>query len=213
MGSGNEIGPFRAIEESALAHLSTPSTRSDLFAWYTLTSSAGAATGTLVCGWVTEHLQSTGWDIIAAYRVIFFAYAAVGLVKLVLVCLMSKKVEATKQPPPPARDTEEEPLLRAERATVPPVENSWFLPNVSKKTSALAIQLCLVFAVDNLASGLAPVTWVTYFFYRKFGLKEGELGTLFAVGFVLSALSVLVASSIAKRFGNVKVGSLATAHP
>lgn len=32
--SGNEIGPFRAIEESALAQLSDPKTRTDIFAFY-----------------------------------------------------------------------------------------------------------------------------------------------------------------------------------
>lgn len=52
---------------------------------------------------------------------------------------------------------------------------------------------------------------MTYFFRRKFSLPEGELGTIFFVTSIIAAASMLVASSIAKRIGNVKVNqSLAT---
>jgi hypothetical protein len=46
---------------------------------------------------------------------------------------------------------------------------------------------------------------MTYFFRRKFSLPEGELGTIFFVTSSIAAASTLVASSIAKRIGNVKV--------
>ncbi len=39
--SGNEIGPFRAVEENVVAHLTTSATRSDIYAWYTLLGNAG----------------------------------------------------------------------------------------------------------------------------------------------------------------------------
>lgn len=48
-------------------------------------------------------------------------------------------------------------------------------------------------------------SWMTYFFKRKFNLQEGELGSLFFTTSIIAALSALVASSIAKRIGNVKV--------
>jgi sugar phosphate permease len=47
-------------------------------------------------------------------------------------------------------------------------------------------------------------SWVTHFFKRKFHLSEGYLGSLFFTTSIISAVSVLVASSIAKRIGNVK---------
>jgi hypothetical protein len=46
---------------------------------------------------------------------------------------------------------------------------------------------------------------MTYFFKRKFSLPEGELGTIFFITNIISAASMLVASSLAKRIGNVKV--------
>lgn len=50
-------------------------------------------------------------------------------------------------------------------------------------------------------------SWMTYFFKRKFSLPDGELGSIFFTTSLISAASMLVASSIAKRIGNVKVRS------
>jgi hypothetical protein len=46
---------------------------------------------------------------------------------------------------------------------------------------------------------------MTYFFHQKFNLPEGELGTIFFFTSSISAASMLVATSIARRIGNVKV--------
>lgn len=48
---------------------------------------------------------------------------------------------------------------------------------------------------------------MTYFFRQKFDLQEGKLGSLFFTSSIIAAISTLVASSISKRIGNVKVGS------
>ncbi|KAH7032665.1 major facilitator superfamily transporter [Microdochium trichocladiopsis] len=92
---GNEIGPFRAIEESVLAQLTPQDQRSDIFAWYTLFGTAGTALGTLTCGWMVQGLQSLDdWTDIAAYQAVFLVYAALGLVKCVINMMLSSAVEA-----------------------------------------------------------------------------------------------------------------------
>jgi hypothetical protein len=48
---------------------------------------------------------------------------------------------------------------------------------------------------------------MTYFFKQKFQLGDGTLGTIFFVSSIVSAASMLVAASIARRFGNIKVRS------
>lgn len=45
---------------------------------------------------------------------------------------------------------------------------------------------------------------MTYFFKRKFSLPEGKLGSIFFTTSIISAGSMLIASSIAKRIGNVR---------
>jgi MFS family permease len=48
-------------------------------------------------------------------------------------------------------------------------------------------------------------SWITFFFKEKFKIQEGELGSIFFVSSFISALSMLVASSLAKRLGNITV--------
>ncbi|MCJ1450164.1 hypothetical protein MMC28_000493 [Mycoblastus sanguinarius] len=224
--SGNEIGPFRAIEESTLAQLTPSAIRSDIFAWYTLFGNVGTACGTIVCGWAVQGLLSGGgWAEVSAYRVIFGIYAALGVIKLILSLLLSDKCE----PEPEEQEyheivqldaVEAEGLLSdeedsAEEApktnkgksapTLPEFKRKTSIwPSISPASRSTLFKLCLLFAVDSLASGLVPLSWMTYFFNRKFKLPEGQLGTLFFVTNIISSISNLAASSLAKRIGLIK---------
>ena len=68
----------------------------------------------------------------------------------------------------------------------------------------MVFKLCLLFALDSFASGLTPASWQTYFFHRKFGLSEGKLGSVFFTASVLSAVSNIAATPIARRIGLIK---------
>lgn len=48
-------------------------------------------------------------------------------------------------------------------------------------------------------------SWITYYFQWRFNIEKGKLGSIFFVTQILAAMSMIVASSIAKRLGNVKV--------
>lgn len=199
--SGNEIGPFRAIEESTLAHLSPAEFHSDIYAWYSLIGTAGAAFGMMTCGWVVGYLQTLeGWDNVRAYRTVFFTYAALGFVKFCLACALSKRVEAEREVPPQPSETT--PLLADN--TPQPHKKPSKLPSISAESRVIVINLCILFALDSFASGLAPLSWVSYFFKRKFDVPEGKLGSLFFTTGIIASLSTLIASSISKRFGNIK---------
>ncbi|PVH91974.1 MFS general substrate transporter [Periconia macrospinosa] len=211
--SGNEIGPFRAIEESVVAHLTTSSTRSDIYAWYSLLGTAGTACGMITCGWIVHYLSvDLRWELANAYRAVFLGYAILGLVKFILSLMLSGAVEAEKSKKPASTDanscTEASPLLcdRNETANEQPKTRSRLaalLPNISKESLSVVISLCLLFAVDSFASGLAPLSWVTYFFRSRYHIEEGKLGSIFFVTSLISAASMIAASSFAKRFGNV----------
>ncbi|KIX04958.1 uncharacterized protein Z518_05830 [Rhinocladiella mackenziei CBS 650.93] len=202
--SGNEIGPFRAIEESTIAHLTASPDRSDIYAWYSLIGTAGTALGFIGCGGIITFLrEEKQLDSIRAYRVIFFIYAVVGIIKLCLALILSRECEVDALPKS-ANATETAPLL-GNRSTKDDRKKRWrLLPHISNESRIVLVQLCVLFALDNFASGLAPLSWVTYFFKRKFDLPERNLGSIFSITGIISALSMLVASSISKRMGNVK---------
>jgi MFS family permease len=168
--SGNEIGPFRAVEESTLAHLTPHEHLSDVFAWYSLVGTAGAALGNLVCGWIMSSLQTIHhWDYIPSCRCIFLIYAGIGVVKLLLTVCLSRKVEAAQKAKKQNTQaqagqgqsqeySETQPLLAdqngSEQPAQPPRKNGFF-ESIEKDLWWLVIRLFILFGLDSFASGLA----------------------------------------------------------
>uniref|UniRef100_A0A8H7MY83 Major facilitator superfamily (MFS) profile domain-containing protein n=1 Tax=Bionectria ochroleuca TaxID=29856 RepID=A0A8H7MY83_BIOOC len=213
--NGNEIGPFRAVEESALAHLVEPSDHSDLFAWHCVLGYSGTATGIVSCGWVLNHLlQALSWSTLDAYRAVFYTYAILGLVKVVFALCMTQAVEApaekAKQISRPQLVSgvidEESPLL-AEPSEVQTSKSKLrrsLRPKVSRESLSFLPLLCALIALDSFGSGLVPISWVSYYFRTRFDIPDGQLGSIFFSASIFNAISTLFASSLAKRIGNVK---------
>lgn len=217
--SGNEIGPFRAVEESTLAHLSNPETRSDIFAWYVVLGTLGASLGSLSCGWSTQALQASGWSETKSFRLIFGIYAALGLIKAAATILLDQRCEVVANSAKQnhssneRRETgehseEHEAFLSSERQTTettPPTSkrNSIFA-QISPKSRATLAKLCGLFFFDSLASGMVPNSLIAFFLERKFSLPEGRLGSIISAAQFMSSLGNIFASSVAKRIGLVK---------
>lgn len=164
----------------------------------------------ITSGWVIQALQTKlKWDAIRTYRTVFWGYAVFGVIKFFLSIALSKNIEAEKKAAP-VEDAETAPLLgdgAEETETRKPYILS-LLPEISKESRIIVINLCILFALDAFASGLAPLSWVTFFFHEKFGISDGKLGSLFFTTAIIAAASMLLASSIAKRFGNVQVSQI-----
>jgi MFS family permease len=146
------------VEESTLAHLTPHELLSDVFAWYSLIGNAGSATGMLVCGWIINSLESIhGWAFIPACRIIFFVYAGVGVVKLILTLGLSGKVEVQKEEPQ-EQSSETRPLLSEPvEQDVEPATKKGLFPSIEKDLWSLVIRLFILFGVDSFASGLASL--------------------------------------------------------
>src|ERR1700736_6311408 len=88
--SGNEVGPFLSIEQAALSHVVTDQTRTEVFAWYTLTGSLATALGALAGGTATRVLQKANMAPVSSYRGVVILYAALGIVLAVLFSRLSR---------------------------------------------------------------------------------------------------------------------------
>ena len=96
--TGNEVGPFLAVEQAALSETTPDARRTATFAWYNLAGYVATAFGALAAGIATQVLIDAGWADVDAYRAIVVGYAALGL----LIGLTVSFVGAEVEPPRPA---------------------------------------------------------------------------------------------------------------
>lgn len=214
--SGNEIGPFRAVEESTLAHLSETETRSDIFAWHVMAGSLGTAGGSLASGWLVQHLRSSGWSDVAAYRAIFWIYAFIGCIKAALTLLLSSRCEAQPTLRHSDRQADErelqEGLLEDEDGAarnegsepVKPLPKKTKVAQITPESRPILYKLCALFSIDSLASGMIPFSLISFYMDRKFHMAQGKLGSIMSGAWFVSSISSLFASAISKRIGPVK---------
>lgn len=124
-------------------------------------------------GWAVQYVSTgLGWQLIDAYRLIFFGYAVLGFVKLTLALLLSSAVEADEEAPTrtvkssgEASNSEASPLLGSEHGNSQGNEEpqksrcrlASLLPDISQEGYAIMASLSVFFALDAFASGLASM--------------------------------------------------------
>ncbi|HET7437693.1 MAG TPA: MFS transporter [Thermoanaerobaculia bacterium] len=175
--SGNEVGPFLAVEQVALAQVAEGRDRTHLFAWYNLVGSFATACGSLAGGFFSGLLLRRGFDPPTSYHSAIIAYAILGGVLALVVARLSRAVEGTHAP----RSVKS--LFRVERSR------------------GIVLRLSSLFALDSFAGGLVVQSIMAYWFYRRFGLSPATLGSLFFGANLLAGVSALAAARIARRIG------------
>jgi len=221
--SGSEIGPFRAIEESTLAHLTV---RAHVLTWYVVLATFGTAIGVAICGWLVDYLQDhSGMTPLESYHAAFWVYAVIGTINTVLSFVLSSRCELDPKPEPAnvatntteAEDpsSETEPLLQNrengesseeqqdDQAPKTDRKRSPFT-GLSKQTQWTLFRLCVLFFLDSFASGMVPFSLINYYVDGKFHLPKSRLGEIMSITWIFSAISNIFAGSIAKRIGLVK---------
>ncbi|KAI9685511.1 MAG: para-aminobenzoate synthase, (PABA) [Bathelium mastoideum] len=212
--SGKEIGPFRAVEESTISHLTDFKARTDVLAWYVVVATLGTASGALACGWFTQRLMDLpGWTDVSAYRAVFWAYTLIGVIKAGLTLLLSPRCESNPVPPTSndAVSEENEAFLTDQPQTPstveskpPPQKKKSSLAQISRESWGVLIRLCCLFAVDSLSSGMVSFSLTAFFMERKFHMSQGKLGTVLSIAQFCGTISNIFAAAIARRIGLIK---------
>ena len=179
--SGNEVGPFLAVEQASLAQTTPDRERTRVLAWWNLTASFSTALGALAGGMLAGALIDGGWDPAAAYRVIVVGYAVVGLVLAALFTFVSPAVEV-----PGAPDQTVGRRLGLHR---------------SQRTVA---RLSALFALDAFGGGFVIQSLIAYWFVIRFDAPPGYIGSVLFGANILAGLSALAAARIASRIGLVR---------
>lgn len=177
--SGNEIGPFLAVEQAGLSQIIPDEKRTKFFAWYNLVGSFATALGALCGGWLAQLLTTRGMAAVESYRAVLLWYAAGGVLLTLLFFFLTRKIEA----PVRARTDTRKRVLGLHR---------------SKR---VVFKLSALFALDAFAGGLIIQSMLAYWFHMKFGIAEGLLGSIFFGANILAGVSALLAVPLAKRIG------------
>lgn len=181
--SGNEVGPFLALEQAALSQTVSAQRRTLVFAWYNLVGSFATALGSLCGGVLAQSVQASGASPLSSYRVLAAVYAALGIALAMLFSRLSASAEAPRVTP--AQPSQPQPAVRLGLAT----------------SRHQVFKLAGLFSIDAFAGGFVVQAFVAYWFQRRFGVSPSLLGGIFFGANLLAGISALAASRIAKRIG------------
>ncbi|MFI5259604.1 MAG: MFS transporter [Candidatus Limnocylindrales bacterium] len=179
--SGNEVGPFLAVEQASLSQTVDDRARTRVFAWFNLTGSFATAAGALVGGVVAGALMAAGRSSIDAYRFVIVLYACLGLLLAALFWRLSPRVEVAA-----------------------PADVSIARRLGLHRSRGIVARLSALFVIDAFAGGLVVQSLIAYWFHLRFGADVAVLGAALFGANLLAGLSALAAARIAERIGLVR---------
>jgi MFS family permease len=182
--TGNEVGPFLAVEQAALSESIHGTRRTATFAWYNLVGYVATATGALMAGVLSQLLLDGGLAAVNAYQAIVVGYAAIGIAMAVACARLSPRIEARP---------------RSDALPNDGVRRRFGLG----RSKSVVLRLSALFSIDAFAGGFIPLSLMAYWFHLRFGVEPAVLGAVFFGSNLLSAASALSAARIASRIGLV----------
>jgi MFS family permease len=177
--SGNEVGPFLAVEQASLTQRLPAKRRTSVLAWYNLAGQLASAVGALAAGLLAQMLLAGGSAPLEAYRAIVIGYALVGILLAAGFLRLTPAIEV------PAEERSREPV-------------DLFGLHKSRR---VVLRLSAVFSLDAFAGGFVTQSLLAYWFHLRWGVEPAVLGGIFFAANILAAISALSAARLAARFG------------
>jgi len=171
--SGGDLGMLVPLEHAVLAHSASDAQRTQVFARYSLIGALCTAAGSLAAA-LPDVLMAHGSTRLGAFRLMFLAYAALGVASAALYRYVPHERGEAKAPQAP---------LGPSRGTV--------------------YKLAALFSIDAFAGGFVAQSLLVLWLFERFDLSLSAAGLFFFWSSTLSAFSYPVAAWIAKRVGLV----------
>ena len=178
-GTGTERSATFALEQAVIPGLGSDTRRTWNLALYNVLIDGGGSLGALGAGLPAFLQHQFNFSLLGGYRVLFLAFSGLYLATGVLYSMLSPAVEVNTSP------------------TLQQVGS------VTPETKRVIGKLTALFSLDSFGGGFLTDAIVSYWFFRRFGLSEHDLGIVFFVVHLLNALSHLGAAWLARRIGLV----------
>jgi predicted MFS family arabinose efflux permease len=174
------VGPYQPAESAFVSETVSARDRNAAFGRLAFGSSAGATIGGLLALLVpSAHVSPAA--ALGVFRPAFLAITAVSAFAGLIALALTED--------PDGRAARTRPRVRL------PARSRWLL-----------YRLWVTNTFNGAAIGMFG-PFVTYWFYRRFGVGAGEIGTLFAVINIATMASTLSAAGLARRWGLVRTVS------
>ena len=171
--SGGDLGVLVPLEHAVLAQNATDAGRTHVFARYSLIGALCTAAGSLAAS-LPDFLVARGGTELGAFRLMFYGYAALGILSAILYRRVPHVRAEEKAPHAP---------LGPSRGTV--------------------YKLAALFSIDAFAGGFVAQSLLVLWLFQRFDLSLSAAGLFFFWSSTLSAFSYPVAAWIARRIGLV----------
>jgi MFS family permease len=171
--STGDLGMLVPLEHAMIARSVADHERTGAFARYSLIGALATAAGALAAA-VPDFLGTVGIDKLTALRILFYAYAGLGVVIALLYTRLPHAAMKSETPP----------------AALGP-------------SRGIVYKLAALFSVDAFAGGFAVQSLIALWLFERFELSLTAASLFFFWANVLAAFSYPVAARLAKRFGLV----------
>ncbi|MCX6522723.1 MAG: MFS transporter [Actinobacteria bacterium] len=174
--TSGDVSVFSPVEQSLVPATVADADRTAMFTRYVFTGTLAAAVGSLAAGlpeWVADRTDISDET---ALRWVFLAYAAAGVVVLLVFRRLSPSVEPSPSEPPT-------PL---------------------GPSRAMVRRLAIVFSVDSFGGGFVVQSLLALWLFRRFDMSTGAAGALLFWMGVCSAGSMFASPRLARRIGLVR---------
>jgi MFS family permease len=172
--SGGDLGMLVPLEHALLTKETADRDRTGVFARYSLIGALTAAIGALAAA-LPELLASHGWAKLGAIRLMFYLYAALGLLAALLYTRLPRDhTHADSRP----------------KSALGPSRN-------------IVYQLAALFSLDAFAGGFVVQSLLALWLFQKFKLSLEAASLFFFCSSLLGAMSFPVAAWLSRRIGLV----------
>ena len=173
--SSGDVSVFLPLEQSLLARSVDEKDRTLLFAFYSVAGSLMGAFGTLIASFTDFAPQWIGISMLDTMRLLFLAYALIGVVAALIYRGISEHGTLSGEKP---------------HAVLGPSRH-------------IVYRLTALFAVDAFGGGFFVQTILALWLFQRFHLPVSVASTIFFWTSLLTAASFFVAVRVARRFGLV----------
>ncbi len=178
--TGTDRSAAFALDQAIVPGLVSDSKRTWTLAWYNVLLDGGGSLGALAAGLpiMLEHRMSL--TTLTSYRLVFLGCSILCLIVAAAYLCLSSAVEVGSLQP------------RASTRV-----------RITPESKKIVAKITALFSLDAFGGGFLTDALIAYWFFRRFGIGEQNLGIVFFAVHILNACSHLVAAWLARHIGLV----------